>query len=285
MGNKMMNHGEELDGCNNTIANEDDETLIIAISGATRSGKSTLSESLFIYVHQCILQYGESLNQCSDKQVFLKLKLIQQDKFFRFKKPIHEETGYENWESTESVDFDSLEKQVQEFLAKPSFAKSHVSEDGNGNGAAHDDNFFSLRCGRHEERYLFPASKSERDGCALNNRPTRIKRILLIEGFLLITRPYLMKQCDCLMFIHVQKEVCKERRLRTMPVPDDYFEKVIWPSYQLYNRQLIDGTQFVHNMTTPVLYLDGCSNGADAVFKQGVEIIQPLLDKLLEQNH
>lgn len=188
----------------------------------------------------------------------IELRLIGQDRYFRPKKPIHRETGYENWESTESVDFEQLEAVVDDFL----------------NGSIVQS---SYACNKHESRFIFSPVAPH---TSPDMKYVPVKKLLILEGLLLFTRPKLIEQCHSLFFLH-DKHICFERRQSTMPVPEEYFEKVIWPSYHLYNRPLIDRQVFVHNSHVPIRHLEG-NRSPDELVQDVYQSIEPLLTKLLQ---
>ncbi len=326
------------------------DALIIGISGCTRSGKSTLAKSLFEHLKQQFLVQqqqshkscdGEDCDQnCDDRVVdsntglnsssssndngigdsnnntlFIKLKLLEQDRYFCFRKPIHAATQYENWECPESVDFERMETAMNEFL--------HPAQED-----------FSLRCGQSEERFIIPlhnvptaiptmttgtdddtnmvvtheassttpvdaATTSLRSDTSLSGSavlndgkmnsgsvkpPAAIRKILIIEGFLLFTYPAIINQCHALCFLHIDKALCKDRRQRTTTVPDDYFERVLWPSYCTHNKRLIHRSQFVHNTNVPILHMEG-SRAPEDIFTEVLQEIAPLIDKVLKTDN
>ncbi len=251
------------------------DTLIIAISGCTRSGKSTLARSMFERLKQKILEMNgnncDNLSDCSTEKSqvssrhgqpmsTIELRLFGQDQYFCPKKPIHRETGYENWESTESIDFEQLEAVVNDFLNRSNVQSSYA-------------------CNKHESCFIFPPVAPCTSSAQELSVP--VKKLLILEGFLLFTRPKLIEQCHSLFFLHVDKNICFERRQSTMPVPEDYFEKVIWPSYHLYNGALIDRQVFVHNSYVPICHLEG-NRSPDELVQDVYQSIEPLLTKLLQ---
>ena len=69
---------------------------------------------------------------------------------------------------------------------------------------------------------------------------------VIIEGFLLFHHKSVMERCDLAFFIELRKELAKERRMSTKPVPEDYFEDLLWPRYLQYGQArpgavLLDG--------------------------------------------
>ena len=63
------------------------------------------------------------------------------------------------------------------------------------------------------------------------------KYYYLTEGFLLFKQPLCYK-FNKSIFIYVTKEISKKRRMETKPVPDEYFETLVWPNYLKNNYHL-----------------------------------------------
>ena len=57
------------------------------------------------------------------------------------------------------------------------------------------------------------------------------------EGFLLFKQP-LFYNFNKSIFVWVSKEESKKRRMETKPVPDEYFETLVWPNYLKNNYHL-----------------------------------------------
>ena len=60
---------------------------------------------------------------------------------------------------------------------------------------------------------------------------------ILVEGFLLFKQPLFYK-FNKSIFIWVSKEEAKKRRMETKPVPEDYYENLVWPNYLKNNYHL-----------------------------------------------
>ena len=63
------------------------------------------------------------------------------------------------------------------------------------------------------------------------------QKFVLIEGFLLFKQPLCYK-FNKSIFIWISKEEAKKRRMETKPVPDDYYENLVWPNYLQNNYHL-----------------------------------------------
>ena len=63
------------------------------------------------------------------------------------------------------------------------------------------------------------------------------QKFVLVEGFLLFKQP-LFYQFNKSIFIWISKEEAKKRRMETKPVPEDYYENLVWPNYLKNNYHL-----------------------------------------------
>ena len=83
-----------------------------------------------------------------------------------------------------------------------------------------------------EWRYLLEDLKNDKYKINYMN-----KTYYLIEGFLLFKQP-LCHNFNKSIFIYVTKEIAKKRRMETKPVPEEYFETLVWPNYLKNNYHL-----------------------------------------------
>ena len=63
------------------------------------------------------------------------------------------------------------------------------------------------------------------------------KKFILVEGFLLFKQPLFYK-FDKSIFIWISKEEAKKRRMETKPVPEEYYEDLVWPNFLRNNHHL-----------------------------------------------
>ena len=59
----------------------------------------------------------------------------------------------------------------------------------------------------------------------------------LTEGFLLFKQPLFYK-FNKSIFIYITKEEAKKRRMETKPVPEEYYEDLVWPNFLRNNHHL-----------------------------------------------
>ena len=138
---------------------------LIGVCGATRSGKTTLCNSIIKYLK-------------SDEK-----HLIHLDNYFSF------ELLYEhknNWEIPEVISWEDLIEDIE----KPKYIINYMK-----------------------------------------------KKFILVEGFLLFKQPLFYK-FDKSIFIWISKEEAKKRRMETKPVPEEYYEDLVWPNFLRNNHHL-----------------------------------------------
>jgi hypothetical protein len=100
-------------------------------------------------------------------------------------------------------------------------------------------------CAKHKKR-VYSSRKTPYYIFCEGNRFSKPNNIL---GFLLF-QPKLLPLITKKIFITVDKPTCYSRRMDTFPVPEEYFQKLIWPYYlkqnshvsQLQDVLLLDGT-------------------------------------------
>ncbi|XP_069687897.1 nicotinamide riboside kinase 1 [Periplaneta americana] len=218
--------------------------LIIGVSGATCSGKSTLAKSL----HNAL---PGSLLICQD------------DFFLPLDSELHTfipNLKHFNWEIMSSLDMEKMHSTVENILSTNN-AKSVLLNDlkdavGKVLGS-------SLTNDETEQGKLDPISqlKSSRpsDQTALSIR------ILIIEGFLIFNDKKLSEMCRLKYFMTLSREQCWARRsVRTYDPPDvpGYFDQCVWPEYEKHRDQVftqvpnvtvIDGTLDRNNVLKKVL--------------------------------
>ena len=83
----------------------------------------------------------------------------------------------------------------------------------------------------------------------LNNFPSDKKGILMIEGYLLFSPEFeiykeetdnYLNIFDYYIYICLDKNIAKGRRMKTTKVPNDYYDEILWPEYIKYSNKYID---------------------------------------------
>ena len=163
---------------------DDPKVIVIAISGATRSGKGILVDRLFM-----ALGGGECCKRiCQDTC----LKGIRQD--------------------PGAMNHDLFLESVNQLIAE---SRMDLMESGFGSG------------------------------------PT-VKYVIL-EGFLSFYDERILQLSDYKIWLEIPRDVCYQRRMRTKPVPEEYFRSKLWPGYQAY-RQRVFGNE---RLRRELIVIDG----------------------------
>lgn len=85
-------------------------------------------------------------------------------------------------------------------------------------------------------------------------------QLLFVEGFLLPAIPEVMSRCRFLIFLNIDRETCRQRRLRAgkqgrkqSTSTAAYFDHAIWPAYCEHNKHILDNSF----NAKPLYVLDG----------------------------
>jgi len=175
--------------------------ITIGISGATRSGKSTLTSQL--------------------KNQYETIKTIHQDEYFNLKKIV--ENG-NNWELPNVIDHDDFIKDILQ-------AKKELKEE------------------KQNEQFRF----------------------LILEGFQLYCERRIFDLVDIKIWLEIPEDVIYERRMRTKPQTDEYFQNLILPSYREYKL----GCDQMEN----VFKIDG-TKSKELIFMECIQIIDEYITKI-----
>ena len=107
----------------------------------------------------------------------------------------------------------------------------------------HLDNFFSLELlYEHKNNWEIPEVISWDDLIEDIENPKYTidfmkRKYIVVEGFLLFKQPLCYK-FDKSIFIWISKEEAKKRRMETKPVPEEYYEDLVWPNFLRNNHHL-----------------------------------------------
>lgn len=208
-------------------------TILIGITGASSSGKSTLAHLL-----KSILPHSE---------------IIHEDDFYKPEEdipydPIRKDR---DWDCPDAIDMDAM-KQTLSVLTKPNTysmnLKAAVRETDNGyfdyamasTEPTVNDAFFN-----NDERII--KDLMEKVNVKLDHFDSRESfRIFLIDGFLILPDKELLKMFSLTLFFKTSYEALKNRReKRTYNVggdvwadPPGYFDTFVWPGYYTYHKNL-----------------------------------------------
>ncbi|KAL0276452.1 UNVERIFIED_CONTAM: hypothetical protein PYX00_004021 [Menopon gallinae] len=212
--------------------------LIVGISGATCSGKTTVAKNI--------------------QSLFLDCVVIHQDDYFHDtsseKHTKIPELNHINFEILSSVDMDAMKNRIQSVLRS--------------DNSLHD---LEERRTYLEEKFKEISRSSEivpMNECLLNKMRNlkRIPNILILDGFLMFNDDELHELCDLRFYFTIGKAECWERRrVRTYDPPDvpGYFDKYVWPHYLIHYEEVlkkagdikyIDGGDSIENNFKSVLH-------------------------------
>ena len=148
------------------------KVIVIGISGATRSGKGTLSRKLLNELGGATMCTNLCQDSCFDTSVIY-----------------GELKG--NWEDPRALNHDAFLGRVQEAIKKAKIPQEPESDS-------------------HSVHYV------------------------ILEGFLLFHDERIVQLLDHVFWLELSKDVCHSRRMSTKRVPEDYFQRYLWPGYQTY---------------------------------------------------
>jgi uridine kinase len=265
--------------------------LIIGVSGATCSGKSTLARSLHKELPGSYL--------------------VCQDDFFL---PVHSERhtlipalNHFNWEIMTSLDMEQMHTVIENILSSDS-DQSVISFDGLVQAANRltgsycyaerktdkSEIFVNVTDGCYNkltednpkpnqtqsvaaEQTVTGTVSSETNGCA--DQQISGLRILIIEGFLLFNDKKLADLCHHKYFLTLTKQQCWARRsVRIYDPPDvpGYFDLCVWPEYEKHRDQIFEQVR-------DVIFIDGNQDRTSILKQALLEIVQTAHDLILLQ--
>jgi len=110
-------------------------------------------------------------------------------------------------------------------------------------------------------------SNNQVTNISLSKKSCNINNIIIVDGFLLYCDERIYSHFDLKLFIDIPRDVCLRRRITTKKAPQAYFDRLIWPSYLLYNAFVLNGH------LSNVFILDG-EREFDEVFSEAAAIIE-----------
>ncbi|XP_054286548.1 nicotinamide riboside kinase 1-like isoform X1 [Macrosteles quadrilineatus] len=109
--------------------------------------------------------------------------------------------------------------------------------------------------------------------------------LLILEGYLIFTDPFLSSLCDLKYFFTISPEECRNRRAERAKEPPDpswaslwhdkpgYFENILWPEYE---RNL----QVALNINSDLKFIDGTRTTQSVVNKVAEDVQQVIMKKV-----
>ena len=143
----------------------------------------------------------------------------------------------------------------------------------------HLDNFFSLELlYEHNNNWEIPEVISWDDLIEDIENPKYTidfmkRKYILVEGFLLFKQPLCYK-FDKSIFIWISKEEAKKRRMETKPVPEEYYEDLVWPNFLRNNHHLAKMKLNREKMLGgDILVLDSTKETEEEMSKKAIKFI------------
>ncbi|RCK59498.1 Nicotinamide riboside kinase [Candida viswanathii] len=182
-----------------------EEVVLVALGGPSSSGKTTVAKSLRLLLpHNTLLIHLDDF-YLTDSEI-----------------PIDKDTGYQNWDCPEAIDFGKFVECIKNF-------KQGVYSDIKSIEPTEAD----LKLLQLEESDLH--SKITECGYKFKQR-----KIILVDGFMLFHDPDIINLFDVKLFFHAPFETLKHRRESRNGYttaegfwvdPPDYFSKIVFPAY------------------------------------------------------
>ncbi|KAI0016652.1 P-loop containing nucleoside triphosphate hydrolase protein [Xylariomycetidae sp. FL0641] len=198
------------------MAQEKPKTILVGISGASSSGKTTLARLL--------------------RDVFPNTFILHEDDFYKPESELPKtDDGLLNWDCVEAIDVPAMERALEHIRAEgtfPPFVDSKEDQNSVGPCPVPPDSIASARARVHARLTTPPP------------------RICILDGFLLYARPALARTLALLdpkLFLRVgAAQAVRRRGHRDGYVtlegfwadPPGYVEKVVWPAYAEAHRWL-----------------------------------------------
>ena len=155
---------------------------------------------------------------------------IHFDGFFKNEQniPVDEETGMKNWDLPDSLEHEAYIQFVK-----------------------YQKHLHTIQC----------------KNCSKTGNIVGKQRILFLEGFLLYYFDEMFEICDKRIFVFIDKKTTLERRVTTRKTSNEYFEKIIWPSYLKHNSKLKQKKE------DQIFYISGTRTIED-VYNRSIDFIE-----------
>lgn len=202
------------------------QTVIIGVTGASSSGKSTIAVLL--------------------QRILPKCQIIHEDDFFKPEKEIPFDITRcdRDWDCPEAIDMDALKQTIKVLKAKEDpfcNSKARVVRVGDSYEYSHE----STEPPRNDTNFNIDHELLK----TLQNKMLNIKedvRVYLLDGFLLLHDIELVQLLDFTLFFKTDYNTLKLRRHRRIysvegnewKDPPGYFDAFVWPGYYNNHRNL-----------------------------------------------
>lgn len=230
-------------------------TILIGVTGASSSGKSTIANILRTILRNC--------------------EIIHEDDFFKLEKdvPFDKKRNDRDWDCPDAIDIDKLKKTLA-LLKNGNMKSTYLSGFPviRNEGGYYDYSLKSTEPPRNDSHFkckpqTISKLKNEFD-LLVNKRRYGEYRIFLVDGFLILHDVELLQQLDLTLFIKANYSTLKlrrEKRIYTVEGkewvdPEGYFDKFVWPGYYNNHKKI-----FINGSDEEVVKLSG--GDLDAKFK------------------
>lgn len=198
--------------------------MLVGISGATCSGKTTLSHLM--------------------GKLFYNSRIYKQDDFYYAEDDPHhirdDKTGFINWELPTAFNMEKLVRELE-----------------NNTDSKKQERLPHLRTNwQVGEVFESNPGLSFHEDFLSQVEDLRRTSLVFVEGILVLNDVKINNLCDIRFFIELDKETCWERRRNRTYDPEDqigYFEGLAWP-YYLHNLNLLRALE------SQVIYMDGAES-------------------------
>ncbi|ODV85032.1 hypothetical protein CANARDRAFT_8162 [[Candida] arabinofermentans NRRL YB-2248] len=242
-----------------------ERVVIVGVSGASSSGKTTVSKVLH--------------------SLFPNSVLIHQDDFYLPDEDIPFDNTVQdlNWDCVEAINFEQLSKVLTNFKTIPGFVYSKATKEN-------DD--FNKSLSKQTD-----ASIREKISEKLSSVSTNVKFVFL-DGFLLYQNEQLAHLFDVKLFFKTDFQTLKQRRDNREYVidngvwvdPPNYFENLVWKEYyKNHNFLFVDGDNEENvklnkndlNSKAKSLGIKGFNNDNDCIFDDLLnDVVSYILDQI-----
>lgn len=182
------------------------KTILIALSGCSSSGKTTLAKLT--------------------AQMFPQATLIHEDDFYKHDEHVPMNTKYniQDWDSVDALDFDLFAKELDNIASTGTIDSNLI----------HNNNVDSL------DKFQLDKSRMEQMKVKFSQIPSDLK-IIIVDGFLIFHDPLISSKFDLKLFIRAPYEVLKRRRAarpgyQTLDSfwvdPPYYFDEFVYRTYR-----------------------------------------------------
>ena len=209
--------------------------IVIGIGGCSRCGKTKLTKELIQQYNNIIKQSSNFCNICTSLHLD---KYFNKAKISQNKITTKKGNTYRNWEFPDALDWDDFYTKIKDTI-------------------------------------------KEMTEIIQNNYGPNKKGILIIEGFLLFSPEFdkyntetnnYLNIFDYYIYICLNKNIAKERRMKTTRVANDYYDEILWPEHIKYCKQYIDFFKYMKGNNKNILIIDG--NKEFEIYRMALSILK-----------